>query len=164
MTTRGGHPPVLTSAVEGVAVCSWTTSRFDADHMVRRGVRRQSQQLSCRADRRDCALSPRLKLITQRERTRYGCARRAPTSGVRRPGWCDTSRCCSTAEGLAEPPTFCFSGASERYRDVAGRGLIWRLAGITVCRDRLTSLDGCQCWLPFWLPAPTTQLRRVTKL
>ena len=52
-----------------------------------------------------------------------------------------------------EQLTVRLQGASERYRDVIGHSLVWRLAGATVCRDRLTSLDGCQCWLPCWLPA-----------
>jgi hypothetical protein len=63
-----------------------------------------------------------------------------------------------------EPLTVRLQGASQRYRSVAGRGLMWRLAGVTVCRGRITSLDGCPCWLPFWLPAPAAQLRQVTKL
>jgi hypothetical protein len=63
-----------------------------------------------------------------------------------------------------EPLTVRLQGASERHRDVARHGLMWRLAGVIVGRYRLTLLDGCQRWLPIWLPAPTTQLRQVTKL
>jgi len=77
-------------------------------------------------------------------------------------GWCDTSRCCSTAEGLAEPPTLCFSGAIQQSRNVAGRGRICHLAAWTVAHDGSTSPTACLRWLPLW--PPVAVIRTVSGL
>jgi hypothetical protein len=54
--------------------------------------------------------------------------------------------------GGVEPPTLRFSGAFERYLDIACHGLMCLSAGTTVALGRLTPLGGWQRWLPEWLP------------
>jgi hypothetical protein len=54
--------------------------------------------------------------------------------------------------GGVEPPTFRFSGAFKRSRDVARRSPIGHLAALISAQSRLASLSACLRWLPFWLP------------
>ena len=63
----------------------------------------------------------------------------------------DQRRC--VVRDRIELSTFRFSGAIQRSRVVASRGLVCHLAASTVAHGRLASLTACLRWLPFWLPA-----------
>jgi hypothetical protein len=66
--------------------------------------------------------------------------------------------------GGVEPPTFRFSGASGRSLGIAGRGLICRLAGVTVAGGGWAWPGSCLCWLPVGSRMQTTQLRLVRNM